>query len=135
MTSEIAQPRKRGRTSYDRSAYDWFDTFESTLRLTGNVTAACERAGVSRTAAYNARGIRADLLERWDYAQEYAISQLELEARRRAFDGSDTMLIFLLKKQKPELYGDHVRLEHSGAVDNAVVFTIIPNNPVNELTD
>lgn len=133
MTTDMK--RQRGRNSYDRSAYDWFDTFESALRLTGNVTASCERAGVSRTAAYNAREARPDLVERWDYAQEYAVAQLELEARRRAFDGSDTMLIFLLKKQKPEVYGDHLRLEHSGELDNRVIFTINPNPISGELTE
>ena len=94
MTTDLK--KQRGRNSHDRSAYDWFKTFESTLRLTGNVTASCERAGVSRTAA---------------------------------------MLIFLLKKQKPEVYGDHLRLEHSGELDNSIAFTINPNPPLGELTD
>ena len=45
------------------------------------------------------------------------------------------MLIFLLKKQKPEVYGDHLRLEHSGELDNRVIFTINPNPISGELTE
>lgn len=39
-------------------------------------------------------------------AKEFQIENLEREARRRAFNGSDILLIFLLKAARPERYRD-----------------------------
>lgn len=114
---------------HDRSSYDWFPTFETTLNATGNVTAACEQAGVSKQAAYNARDAVQEIRERWDAALDHAISRLELEARDRALGGSDTMLIFLLKKLKPDVYGDRLDIEHSGTIGSGIEFTIRVEGP------
>lgn len=124
---EVIAPVK-GRGPDDRSSYDWFPTFEQSLRLTGNITAACEAAGVSRQAAYNSRKYD-EFKDRWDDALSHAISTLELEARDRALNGSDTMLIFLLKKLNPEVYGDKLDIEHSGKIGTGYEFTISVAGP------
>ena len=41
---------------------------------------------------------------------------LEVEARRRAFAGSDTLLIFMLKAARPAKFRDNVHHEHDGKV-------------------
>lgn len=129
---EVIPAKKRpGRKSNDRSAYDWFPTFVTTLRATGNITRSCEQAGVSKQSYYNMREKRPDLAEEADEALDKAISALELEARDRALAGSDTMLIFLLKKLKPDVYGDRIGIEHSGQIDveHGYVFTINIDGP------
>jgi len=81
----------------------------------GNVTRACEIAKVGRRTHYN-------WLEDPDYeaafsdAENQAVDALEGEARRRALESSDTLLIFLLKSRRPELYRERHHVEHAGSV-------------------
>jgi len=55
-------------------------------------------------------------------ARKIAGDMLEAEAFRRAFGGSDTLVIFLLKAHKPELYRE--RLEHTGPGGAELVLTV-----------
>lgn len=109
--------------------------FIRALCQTGNVSAACKRAKIARTTAYEDRSADPLFAAAWDEALEIATEALELEARRRAHTGvlepvfqggalvgkvrrySDTLLIFLLKAHKPEMYTDRQRVQHSGHVD------------------
>jgi len=45
---------------------------------------------------------------------EDAVDVLEAVARRRAVQGSDTLLIFLLKAARPAKYRERHQVEHSG---------------------
>jgi hypothetical protein len=70
----------------------------------GTVIAACKRVGISRRTWYNwaeADPVFADAVRR---ATEHVADDLEAEAIRRAKDGSDTLLIFLLKAKRPAVY-------------------------------
>ncbi len=91
----------------------------------GTVLKACEVAKVPRSEHYrwlkNPR-----YAERFREAEEHAVQALETEARRRAMVGhdkpvfykgepiaqirefSDTLLIFLLKAKRPEIYRDRL---------------------------
>ena len=84
---------------------DWRVVFLATLGLTANVAGACRAAGVSRQAAYAARARHADFRERWDGDLQDALDMLEAVAWERARTSSDTLLIFLLKAHRRELYG------------------------------
>jgi len=46
----------------------------------------------------------------WDDAVDAAVDALAAEARTRAFDGSDVLLMFLLKAHRPQVYRDHYDL-------------------------
>jgi hypothetical protein len=101
----------------------WRFLFLNALRETGNISAAARAAGKSRTAVYRRRTKSADFACRWDDALEEAADWLELEALRRAVEGteegryfqgqmigtitrySDSLLMFLLKARRPHLYG------------------------------
>ena len=112
--------------------------FLAAFRETGNIRHACERSGVSRSSHYD--WVIDDPGYKSDFAQatEDAADLLEAEARRRAHEGlvrykfgkggeplthpetgepyreyeySDTLLIFLLKGLKPEVYRE--RYEHT----------------------
>ena len=115
----------------------WRPVFLEHLAVTGNVTQSASVARITRPGAYKARKADAAFAEAWDIAEEDAIQQLELEARRRAFEGfdkpvfhageqcglirqySDVLMMFLLKAHRPDRYRDRVSLDHGGSVDTS----------------
>lgn len=92
------------------------------LSATGNVSEAALRAGIERSTAYRLYQSTPDFAEAWDASLEVACDALELEARRRAFLGtqkpvfykgqecgsireySDTLMVVLLKAHRPEKF-------------------------------
>lgn len=84
----------------------WYAVFLRCLASTGNVSAACEVANVGRTTAYRHRNEDSSFADEWLDALDVSTDELEAEARRRAMGGSDTLLIFLLKGNRPEKYRD-----------------------------
>lgn len=79
----------------------WRELFIAALRNSGNIRAACQRAGVSRAAAYKLRNSKTraakEFVAKWDDALLDAVDVMAAEARRRAMTTSDTLLIYLLK--------------------------------------
>jgi len=95
---------------------------------------ACRETGIGRTTVYEARQDDAGFRAAWDDAVTVGIEALEEEARRRAVDGvrdfkmagdqivpmqrySDTLLVFLLKAKRPEVYRERIAHEHRGSID------------------
>ena len=80
----------------------------------GNVKQSATAAGVSREIHYvwlrNDKEYEAAFIE----AERMAVSTLEDEARQRAVgpEGSDTLLIFLLKGLRPDRYKDRSQVTH-----------------------
>ena len=92
---------------------DWRPTFLRVLADSGNVSCAARAAGVDRTTVY-ARTRRDPMFAAaWEQAEQEAIDALEVEARRRALAGSDSLLRFLLRSLRPERYSERldVRLD------------------------
>ena len=89
---------------------DWRPAFLLTFRQTGNVLLACHAAGISRTQAYRQRAQSAGFAADWAAAEEDATDMLEAEARRRAMNSSDGLLMFLLRARRPSQYRDQPRL-------------------------
>lgn len=124
----------------------WRDKFLRRLAATGNVTAACRSAKISRQTAYNARAEDPHFAAAWDEALIVATELLELEARRRAEKGvldpiyfqgqqvgkirrySDTLLIFLLKAHAPEKYRERLEVDQRSTNTNASVTVYLPDN-------
>lgn len=112
---------------------NWKALFVAALAKSPNVTAACQRAKVSRSWAYAQRDLDADFAAAWDEALEMGIDEAQGELHRRAVKGvlepvyykgekvghirrySDTLLMFLLKAHRPEIYRETVRSELTGA--------------------
>ena len=92
----------------------WKPAFIEALRQSGNVRAACQKANITRQAAYSARSKQPTFKLAWDNALADAVDALELTAWRRAHEHSDGLIKFLLKAHRRELYGDHQRHEISG---------------------
>ena len=83
---------------------DWVTTFLEGLRATGNVRAACIRAGVTRQNAYLRKASHPGFAKQWQEALDDAIDVLEAVAWGRAQKKSDVLLIFLLKAHRPDMY-------------------------------
>jgi len=98
--------------------------FLEALGRSGNVTVAAHAADYERKYVYQLRKNDPDFAEAWEDKLEMAGEVLEAEARKRAFNGSDTLLIFLLKGAIPLKYADRkmiaAQIEHKGP---AVEFT------------
>jgi hypothetical protein len=106
--------------------------FLDVLRETANVSRAAKAIGVSRKTVYELRKTDKDFASDWDDALAESLDYLEEEARRRAFHGadkevfyqgvacgvvkeySDSLLIFLLKSRRPEVFSEKVRQEITG---------------------
>ena len=103
--------------------------FLAAFRETGNVRLACEAAEVGRSSHYRWLDQDREYREAFDLAKEDAADILEAEAKRRAVVGVeepagwykgepggvvrkyfDTLLIFLLKGLRPEVYRERMEV-------------------------
>lgn len=136
--------KKGGKRRRTQMRADWRPAFLASLSLVGNVTEAARAAKIDRSAAYDERKRDKQFAQAWDDAMDMAADELELEARRRAYEGvdepvfgslggssgsgeigtirrySDTLLIFLLKGARPEKYRESYNVNHAGRVDSTV---------------
>jgi len=76
-------------THSNADAPHWRFVFLKALRNTGNVSAAARTAGKSRALVYRMRKQEQDFADSWDDAIEEAADWLELEALRRAVEGTE----------------------------------------------
>jgi hypothetical protein len=95
-------------TPMPRRRPDWVPRFLEVFAATGNVRLATSAAGTSRDAPYKRAQVNPTFAADWLRAREDAVDVLEAEARRRALSTSDTLLMFLLKADRPDKYRDKV---------------------------
>jgi AcrR family transcriptional regulator len=92
----------------------WVKTFLEALRRCGNRTKAAALAGISRRAVYKHLKKDPDFKEVYEDALDEASDKLEEIAWARAEEGSDVLLIFLLKALRPWKYRERYGIEHTG---------------------
>jgi len=85
------------------------DVFIRAVSEGNTVTDAARAAGVNRATPYRWKEQDPEFGEAWEDARNECVDLLEGEAKRRALAGSDTLLIFLLKSYRPEVFGERVR--------------------------
>jgi hypothetical protein len=95
---------------------DWQAKFLKLLSNTGNVTLSARGAGIARRSVYDYRHADAQFAAGWEAAIDEAVEMLEAEAWARARKTSDTLLIFLLKANRPGKYRENIKVDHEGAV-------------------
>lgn len=93
-------------------ARNWRPVFLKALEHGCSIAEACRLAGVSRQAVYKARSRSERFREQWTEAEQTGVDMLEDRAFERAMNGSDTLLMFLLRAKRPAVYRDNVRMEH-----------------------
>jgi len=86
------------------------EKFLAELKEGASVTEAAETAHIGRRTAYDYRAIDEDFASRWDDAIEARTDRLEVEGERRAMQGSDTLLMFLLRGRRRSVYGEKVEV-------------------------
>lgn len=109
-----------------------------------HVNAAAKKAGVSFVTAYKYRHKDPDFAKAWDIALDIGFNVLESEAVRRAVQGveepvfykgdvvgsitkhSDSLLMFMLKGRRREVYGDKAS-EDSG--DKSITIRVVGGLP------
>lgn len=137
MTPTRPTPKKRTR---GRKTRDWRPAFLAALADAGLVKEACEVAGVHRSTVYEERQRNETFALAWHDVEEETTERMEREAIRRAAEGverpvfqggkhvgsirefSDTLLIFMLKARRPEVYRETTRHEHSGPNGGPITF-------------
>ncbi len=87
----------------------WRLKFLDALRVHGVVTKAALEAGIDRDTAYYERQRDSVFAQEWQEALDRGVDMLEDTAKMRAYEGSDTLLIFLLKAHRPEKYRETTR--------------------------
>ncbi len=78
------------------------------------VAEAARVAGVGRSTAYDRRKRDEEFAAAWDELVEASTEELEHEAIRRAKNGSDVLLMFMLKARRPQIYVERHQVRHSG---------------------
>ena len=87
----------------------WHEDWLKAYAETGNVGRACSYVKVNRDTAYNHRKLFPEFARQWDELRELHTDEIEQVAVERALSSkSDTMLIFLLKSRRPEIYRETV---------------------------
>ena len=95
-----------------------------------SISKACQAAGIGRRTVYEWRGDDKKFAAEWEEAVETGTDVLEDEAIKRAKDGSDVLLIFMLKARRPEKFKDRQHHEHTGKGDQPINY-----RNVSEMTD
>jgi hypothetical protein len=109
----------------------------------GTITHAARAAGVSRRIHFKWMKSDPQYHEAFEAARDEFTDRLEAEAVRRAHDGwtepvfyrgaecgavrrfDSTMLIFLLKANRPAKYRETIRKEHSGPNGSDITFRVV----------
>ena len=129
------------------------DLFIETLSKYGIVTVAAKEAGQLDTRLlYEKKKQNPEFAERWDKAIERSIDLLENEARRRAFEGcdrpvfqkgvqvgvireySDTLLIFLMKANRPDKYHDRIYSRNESTIRGNITIEVVQFGATKEVT-
>ncbi len=90
---------------------EWHLRFLEMFYQTGNVTLSCSAVKMTKTQVYRHRKKYKAFANAWSDAKDAALDFLEYEARKRAMKMSDTLLIFLLKAHRPEIYHRELQLK------------------------
>jgi len=93
-----------------RAGRGWERTFLEAFRNTGNVRAACQAAGVHRTAPYVRAKRDPRFAADWAAAKQDAIDLLESWLWDAGSKGDTRATIFLLKAHRPEVYRDQLEV-------------------------
>lgn len=121
--------KQRKATVQRTGEFAWRPAFIAALCQHGNVTAACDHAGINRSTAYRLREADKGFAVEWDTSLDEAADRIEFEALRRAKRGvlkpvyyqgkrvgyereySDTLMGMMLKGHKPDKYGDKLTIK------------------------
>ena len=89
---------------------------------------ACKAAGITHSTPSTWERSDPEFAEKYNGARLAAIERLEMVCDKRAKAGSDTLLMFRLKKLDPS-YREHFNVEQSGTVTSIISLADVPDPP------
>lgn len=117
VSEEPESPRTQSKTGYTEPTPELKMEFLANLRETGMVDEAARLMDITEGSVYRWRSKDQTFAEKWDeIIHSYVLPKLEQTAIRRAIDGSDLMLIFLMKAYDRDRYDDKVVMANRGHV-------------------
>lgn len=93
--------KNKKKVTFPAHAPDWTLLFLQTLGGTGNVTAACKAADVSRQTVYRHRDKYPEFADAWDGSMEEALDKLEGTLWKLGADGNTRAIELVLKARRP----------------------------------
>lgn len=90
----------------------WRPIFLRVFEATGNVAGALRAAHIARSTLKEHLESSPQFRQQYEEARDSAIDSLELEAWKRARNGSDFLLWRLMQSLRPDVYGDRRTVEH-----------------------
>jgi hypothetical protein len=99
------------------------EAFLRTLHDGWSVRKACERSGYGRSSVYQRREADPDFAAAWEDAVALGTDLLEDAAMERALNGSDNMLVFLLRARRPSVYREKHEAKAEGPTNITVRWT------------
>ena len=130
----------------------WWAAFFDAFRETGIVKEAAAIAEIDRSTVYAERKSDPEFARLWEEIEEDTTQAMEREAIRRGMTGvekpvfhkgevcghvkeySDTLLIFMLKSRRPEVYRERHEVQHTGNVRHEVGIAIPADATSSDLT-
>lgn len=98
----------------------WLRPFLDELASTGLLQRSCDIAGVTREVVMIHRRQNTLFAYAYEDAMLRSTEKLELAARERALEYSDPLMIFLLKGNNPDKFGDKISVRTETQVRNKV---------------
>ena len=98
----------------------WRTLFCRYLESSGNIAAAAKKAGVSRAQVYNHMNADAEFSAQCDDAIALFCASIENEIKRRAFAGSDMLLIAMANRHMPTEYRQRSEIQQTITHDYVV---------------
>ena len=118
MIYDVPNPTAKRRNARNAEKPEEAEAFDAprmraleALRDGAAVAEAAEAAGVRRNTLWRWRQADEAFALAYHDAEEHGTDTLEKVARKRAVEGSDTLLIFLLKARRPAMYRDSVKID------------------------
>lgn len=93
-----------------RTPAKWEQKFLEAYVLGGVARKAAAGVGISFQTVITRKKQSPEFAAKYEEAKQMAIAGLEQRAWDRAYGGSDTLVIFLLKAMKPQMYRDSVAI-------------------------
>jgi hypothetical protein len=94
----------------------WQRNFLKVLREVPNVKAACEAARISRDTAYTHRRNNPFFAQQWADALQHSVDAVEATAFRLALEGEPSIITFLLRCHRPEVYRERQEVAVAGGI-------------------
>lgn len=119
MAKKRASKRGRGRTAKLDDPRNRAKLLK-TIVETGLLKHSCRAIGLTYQAFQNYRNTHREFADLVEEAEEQSVDDLEVEAHKRARNGSDTLIKFLLACKRPEKYSQRQQVSHSGSVGHDI---------------